>query len=459
MVKSKSNMRITLLFLSLLLPVTTVHAEEPLTYRQCIEYAVQHNLNLQKDRLAVESAVQSKREVVGALLPQLSASAGFTDNIQKTKITMPNFVNDMLPEPMRDPNASKYMSVTMGTDLSANWGLSVAQQVFNYSLISAVGIAKVAGEMAEAGVEITTNDVVAQTATLYFNSQVLEYAISQFDKSITLMENSEKMMTVFHENGVIRKVDLDQIIVAKTNMETQKMDLELALEVQKKLLKLQMGYEMNDPIEIEPFDADRMEEFIYSHSLSNFDVYEQLPYKMVKYQQDMLGYQKKSAIGEVLPTLVLTGSYSHNYLGDDFKGPTYQHFPVSMVMLNLKVPIFTGLSKTAKIRKAEIEIRKAQRDEQLLIQSLTMGYGNARSQFDQNMRTVEAQHRNKDLAMEVMDVTQKNYEEGLSSLSDLLNANSSFIQAQMNYTNALNKCIEAFINLKKTDGTIQEIIK
>lgn len=450
-------MRRIILFLSLLLPAVVCQAREPLTYRQCIDYAIEHNLSLQKDRLAVESAYQSKREVVGGLLPQLSASAGFTENIQKTRITMPNFVNDMLPEPMRDPNASKYMSVTMGTDLSANWGVSLAQQVFNFSLISAVGIAKAAEKMAQTGVEISTDEVVAQTAKLYFNVQVLEYAIGQFDKSISLMEDTGKMMTVFKENGIIRKVDLDQIQVAKTNMETEKMNLELAMDVQKKLLKLQMGYDMDSDIALYPLDADKLESLVRNRTRNTFDVYSQLPYKMVKYQQDLLGAQKRAAIGEVLPAIVLTGTYSHNYLGDDFSGPTYQHFPVSMVMLNLKMPIFTGFSKNAKIKKANIELQKAQRDEQILVQSLTMGYGNARKQFDQNMKALETQHMNKDLAMDVMTVTEKNYSEGISSLSDLMNANNSLIQAQMNYVQALNKCIEAFISLKKADGTIQDL--
>jgi len=303
------------------------------------------------------------------------------------------------------------------------------------------------------------DDVVAQTASLYFNVQVLEYAIEQFDKSISLMDESHRMMSVFLDNGIIRKVDLDQIQVSKTNMETEKMNLELAMGVQKKLLKLQMGYEMTNDITLLPLDTDQIENLIYSRTQNTFDVYSQLPYKMVKYQQNILGYQKKAAVGETLPVLVLTGTYSHNYLGDEFRGPTYQHFPVSMVMLNLKVPIFTGFSKNAKIKKANIELQKAQRDEQLVVQSLTMAYDNARMSFDQNMRSVEAQHENKDLASEVMTVTEKNYHEGLSSLSDLLNANSSFIKAQMNYVNALNKCIDAFIKLKKADGTIQEITK
>jgi len=347
----------------------------------------------------------------------------------------------------------------MGTDLSANWGFSLSQQVFNFSVFSAIGIAKAAEDMAMTGIDISMDDVVAQTVSLFFNVQVLEYAISQFDKSIELMDDSQRMMTVFLENGIIRKVDLDQIKVSKTNMETEKMKLELAMDVQKKLLKLQMGYEMTEDINLKSLDTDQLESLIYAQSHNEFDVYSQNPYKMIKHQQNMLNFQRKAAIGEVLPALVLTGSYSQNYLGDQFKGPTYQHFPVSMVMLNLKVPIFTGFSKSAKIKKTALDIQKAQNDELLLIQSLTMGYGNARKQFDTNMRAVEAQHQNKELAEELMRVTEGNYHEGLSSLSDLLNANSSFIQAQMNYVTALNNCVDAFIELKKADGSIQEIVK
>ena len=54
-------------------------------------------------------------------------------------------------------------------------------------------------------------------------------------------------------------------------------------------------------------------------------------------------------------------------------------------------------------------------------------------------------------------MTEFNYGEGISSLSDVLNATSSLIEAQMNYVNALSGCMSAYIELKKTDGTIGEI--
>ena len=432
---------------------------KPLSLKECLDYSTQNNVALQKDRLGIEEAMQSRREIVGSLLPQLNASAGYTYNIQKTTIAMPNFVNSMMPEPMRDPNAAKYMTVTMGMDLSANWGLSLTQQILNFSLFNAVGIAKAGEEMAKLGADADSDDLLTKTATLYYNAQVLQYAIGLFDDNLAVMDRMASIMDVSRENGIVRKVDSDRISVTKTNLETERLSMERAFDVQKNLLKLQMGFPMDEDISLEPLDIDKLEAVIMSEGLNGFTVEDQLPYKMLKQQQKMLSLQKKSAIGETLPMLSLSANYSENYMGDHFYGETYHHFPVSMVTLNLRVPLFTGMSKNAKIKKAGIQLEKAQLDEQMLVQSLTMANSNARMQFEQNRSTIESQKRNKELALDVLEVTEKNYNEGISTLSDLLNASSSLIQAQMNYINALNSSVKAYLDLKKANGTINEIIK
>lgn len=432
---------------------------KPLSLKECLDYSTQNNVTLQKDRLGIEEAMQSRREIVGSLLPQLNASAGYTYNIQKTTIAMPNFVNSMMPEPMRDPNAAKYMTVTMGMDLSANWGLSLTQQILNFSLFNAVGIAKAGEEMAKLGADADSDDLLTKTATLYYNAQVLQYAIGLFDDNLAVMDRMASIMDVSRENGIARKVDADRISVTKTNLETERLSMERAFDVQKNLLKLQMGFPMDEDISLEPLDIDKLESVIMGEGLNGFTVEDQLPYKMLKQQQKMLSLQKKSAIGETLPMLSLSANYSENYMGDHFYGETYHHFPVSMVTLNLRVPLFTGMSKNAKIKKAGIQLEKAQLDEQMLVQSLTMANSNARMQFEQNRSTIESQKRNKELALDVLEVTEKNYNEGISTLSDLLNASSSLIQAQMNYINALNSSVKAYLDLKKANGTINEIIK
>ena len=453
--------RIISLFLLLALPlgISAQNFGGPLSLKQCLQYAVENNTSLQKDRLGMESAAQSRREITGALLPQLNGSGSFTYNIQKTAIAMPNFVNSMMPEPMRDPNAPKYMTVTMGMDLSANWGVSLTQQLLNFSLFSALQIAKGAEEMARSGVEADTQDVIARTASLFYNAQVLEYSMGLFDESLEVMKRMEGIMEANRELGIVRKVDADRLSVARVNMETEKTALAQALEVQKNLLKLEMGFPMTDEIVLEPVDMDAVEELISRESARFFEVDRQLPMQMLRQQQNMLRLQRKSAVAEALPAFTLSGTYSQNYMGDHFYGETYHHFPVSMVSINMRMPLFTGMSKAAKVKKANIEIEKSLRDEQMLRQTLTMGYSNARMQMDQNRNSLESQKRNKELALDVLRVTESNYNEGIANLSDLLNASSSEIQAQVNYVNAVNSCIKAYLDLKKAEGTISEIMK
>ncbi|MBQ0127753.1 MAG: TolC family protein [Bacteroidales bacterium] len=431
----------------------------PMSLKQCLDYSLENNAALQKDRIGVEIANQSRREILGSLLPQLGASSQFTYNIQKTRFAMPNFINEMMPEPLRDPDAPKYMTVTMGMDLSANWGVALTQQIVNFSLFNAVGIANAAEEMAQMGRMADVDDVISKTATLFYNAQILEYSLGLFDESLAVMERTSGLMEANRELGIVRTVDADRIAVARTNLETEKQSLRQALEVQKNLLKLEMGFPMDQAIDIAPVDIDRIESMIFLECMPRFNVEEQLPFRIFRQQKEMLALQRKAAVAEVLPVLVFNANYSTNYMGDHFYGETYNHFPVSMLSVSLKFPIFTGMSKTAKVKKAGLELQKAEYDERMLVQSLTMGYNNARMQMDQNRSTICSQKRNKDLAQDVLRVTEANYNEGLANLSDVLNASSSLIQAQMNYINALSNSVKSYIDLKKADGTISEINK
>ncbi|MGI6313342.1 MAG: TolC family protein [Candidatus Cryptobacteroides sp.] len=440
-------------------PAKESTAQKPFSLKECLDYAVEHNDKLQKDKLSMESAIQSKREIVGALLPQINAFSGLNYNIQKTTIAMPNFVNSMMPAAMQDPNAPKYMTVTMGMDYGANWGGSISQQIVNFSLFNALNIADLSGEMTEIGAKINTEDVIAQTAGLYYSIQVLTYAVELFDESIALMDRTLQMLEVNKASGLMRPVDVKQLSVNKINLETEKLSMIQAIDIQKNLLKLQMGFPMDEKIELPPINIKNMEEEILTNALTAFDMSSQLSFKMFKSRQKMLDLQYKAAVYGTLPMLSLSANYAMNYMGDDFKGETFHKFPVSAISLNLRVPIFTGLSKTAGIKKAQIERQKSLRDERSLSQSLAMAYGNALMSLEQSRKIMDSQKRNKEMAQEVFDVIENNYKEGISSLSDLLNANSALIRSQMNYVNALSGCMKAYIDLKKSNGTISEIKK
>lgn len=447
--------RVLLIFL-LFLPAMTF-CQTTFTLKQCLDYADENNRKLQKDKLGLETSRLERKELVGSLLPQVSASGGITYNIEKTTFAMPNFMNSMLPPAMQDPDAPRYMTVTMGMDYAANWGAALSQQILNFSLFNALAIVKSTKEMTELNVEESRSDMIAQTVSLYYNIQILEYALTQFDATLEIMDSLLTIMEVNEEVGMVRQVDVGRVTVQKFNLETERTSIKQALEIQKNLLKLQMGFPISDSIQLTELDTGSIEEQLHSIRYSFFNLSDLPAYRIMEQQNTLAELNLRGAKSQNLPVITLTANWSMNYMGDDFSGETFNRFPMSMVSLNMRLPLFAGMSGNVRIRKAKVEIMKSHQDRQQMEQALAMGYSNARIQLDKNLQTIVSQRKNMDLAREVFEITKSNYSEGISSLSDLLNTSASLIQAQMNYVNALNNCMKAYIDLKRADGTINEL--
>ncbi len=273
------------------------------------------------------------------------------------------------------------------------------------------------------------------------------------------MDRTVRILEANGEIGLARPVDIRQIAVNRTNLEAEKESMMQAIVIQKNLLKLRMGFPMDGEIELAEMDVEEMESLLFRENPGAFDVSGLLPFRIFKARQKMLDLQYRSAVYETLPALSLNAHYNMNYMGDRFRGETFRHFPVSALSLNLRFPIFTGLSKSAGIRKAKIEKEASLLEEEMLARSLSMAYGNALSSLEQSLTTMESQRRNREMARELFTVVEGNYREGLASLADLLNADAALIRAQMNYVNALGGCMKAYVELKKADGTISEITR
>lgn len=450
-----------MLVLGLLLLSVTGHAQEGYTLQQCLGYAVEHNSNVKKSAYDREKAERARQEVLGALLPQISGSAGLNDNLKKAKFIMPNFMNNFLPEKMRDPNASEYMTIEMGTKYSANAGLALNQQLLNMSLFNTLDIAKVSKQMAELGALSTEEDVIAQTATLYYGVQITQYAASQMLRSVELVEQMLRMMEVNYASGLVKKVDVDRLRVNLTNLKTQQSAIESGLEVQKNLLKLQMGFEVTEPIIVPALDLSLMaQQEIAAVGSPTFDPIRHIAYRQMQQRERMAELQERAKKYEYLPTLSLALNLQYNHMSDQlFGGATNYGYPTAMVGVSLRMPIFSGGSRLAKVRESHLDLLKAQEDLHALDQSLRMANLNASLKLRDTRRTIALQRDNQALAEQVLDLAQKNYSLGVASLSDVLNASQSLVQAQMSYASALGDYMKAFIDLKKSRGEIRDLME
>lgn len=436
----------------------TVKAKS-LSLTECIEYALEHNYNLKKTNYDIEKAKLSNSEMLGALMPQINGSASFNDNLKKAKFIMPNFINSMMPPNMQNPNADKYMTIEMGTNYNFAAGISLNQQLINFSLFNALKIGKTTANLSILGSEANIEEVIATIASLYYTIQATQYAVGQMEKSVKLMENMLKTLEISLENGLTKKIDVDRLKVNIVNLATQKNAINNAVETQKNLLKLQMGLDINEILDVTAIDIRNIDDLTTLCTIPDFVINKQVAYKIVNERLNMAKHIKKSAIYENIPTLSLIANYQVNGVSDNFFNSNSNYwYNTSIVGLNLRVPIFGGLSRSAKIKQTIVDEYKTKEEAVIIEQSLKMAYKNARIKLDETRLSLSMQHENQKLAEDVYNVAESNYSEGISPMTDMLNASQSLIQAQLNYSNALTDYMKAFVELKKTSGEIRDLL-
>ena len=131
---------------------------------------------------------------------------------------------------------------------------------------------------------------------------------------------------------------------------------------------------------------------------------------------------------------------------------------MASVSLNLRVPIFNGFATRARVRQADISIRKLNEDISSTKLSLSLAYENSKTQINNSIITLSSQKENVELAQQVYSNTQNNYNNGLATLTDLLTAENSLTEAQNNHSSALLDYKVAEIQLIKAQGTLKSLL-
>ena len=88
-------------------------------------------------------------------------------------------------------------------------------------------------------------------------------------------------------------------------------------------------------------------------------------------------------------------------------------------------------------------------------QSIDFQAAQARTSLKNAILETQSQHRNLDLAVDVLDLARKKYKAGVGSNLEVTQAQTDQLNAQTNYFNALLDIINAEADLKKALGLLK----
>ncbi|MFC3197020.1 TolC family protein [Parapedobacter deserti] len=428
-------------------------AQEVLTLKDALNYALNNSEAVRKARLEIENGKHVVAETRASALPQIEAVSTLTNNL-----LVQQFV---LPAEFMGGTPGEFIAIAAGQTWNAMSQVQLNQQIFNQQVFTGLKAARSSAEYFRIAAQLAEENLIQQVATNYYQVIITRQQLQVIDANIERVSQLETTTSSQYELGLAKKIDLDRIKVNKSNLLAQREQLVYAITQQQNLLKYYMGMPIAQEIVIPGTEAERLErEAVASLEDGDFRVERLLDFQVLKKQEELLGLQRKAYLAEYYPTLSLSGNYMYNTQSDRFNlyTPRALSFDMSAVTLNLRIPIFDGHARRSRVRQADVELQKIHEDLRSTSNALTMAYENAKIQIKNSLNTIETQRTNKEFAEEVFNSTQNNYQNGLASLTDLLTAETDLVVAQNSYNEALLNYKVAQIELVKSNGQIKSLV-
>ncbi|MDQ6477646.1 TolC family protein [Dyadobacter sp. LHD-138] len=450
--KNEQFIRSGILSLAMFFSIISVSAQDAsYTLQEAVDYAIKHNVNIKSAQLDAVSAEARIGEIRGSGLPQVTANLNLSDNVIIQRV--------FLPANFADPNASPDappVAVQFGVKYSGSASATLNQLIFSGSYFIGLRAAATYRELASKSVTQSKVTVAEAVTKAYYSAQVAEERAKVLDLNIARVDSLKRETEIMNKGGFVELLDVNRLEVQINNLITERQKVQNLIELSYTLLKYQMGMPMTESIKLEDrFDDLSIEALKSEFSVTAVNYNSRIEYSLLDTQFKLAGLDLKNIRSGYLPTVSASFGYGHNNgrnsLPDLFGTKWFNN---SVLALNVNIPIFDGFTKKYQVQQKKVALDKVKLSQTLLEQSIDLESRQAATNIKNAYATLETQRRNVDLAKEIVRVSKIKYKEGVGSNIEVINAESSFKEAQTNYYSALYDFLISKVDLSKAKGEL-----
>lgn len=417
---------------------------------QAVDFAIKNNINVKNAQLDAVSAEARIGEIRATGLPQVSANFNLTDNVIIQKV--------ILPANIFDPSAPEGATAALpfGIRYSGNAAATLNQLIFNGSYFVGLKAAATYRELAQKSISQSKVTVAENVTKAYYSAQVAEERAKVLDLNISRVDSLLGETKAMNQNGFVELLDVNRIEVQINNLQTERQKVQNLIELSYALLKYQMGIPVDEPIKLtDDINNVDIEALRAQTTLNQFDYGNRIEYSLLNTQERLAELDIRNTRSGYLPSVSASIGYGHNNgrnsFVDLFKTTWFNN---SAISLNVNIPIFDGFMKRYQIEQKKLALDKVKNSRTLLKQSIDLESRQADVNLKNAFATLETQKRNQELAAEIVRVSKIKYKEGVGSNIEVINAESSFKEAQTNYFAALYDLLIAKVDQTKAKGEL-----
>lgn len=412
--------------------------------KQAIDIAFANNYGLQADSLNITVTNYQNKQLLSGYLPQVSSSSKFNYNMQ--------IPSQMLPGAIAGQPEKDYIPVQFGTKYDATNGIQVTQNLYRKDLLIQLHAQDLYSNIAKTKYNLTKEDLIYKVADAFYGLQSSAENIRTTKADYKNLQDILAIAKAQFENGTLKKIDYESLQINVANKQSQLSQYQTQYDAQLFYFKYLLGIPANAAINVN--DSITLLPEVAINTENSFMQREDI--HLTKQMIQSKEVEMKSIKAEGLPQLstYLKYGYQSQFSNASKMFDNYYWSNSSTIGLSVTVSIFDGNNRKNRVNVARTQLQQLkwqsdyqQQQAHTELLSAAQTLNTSREQFNINAQNLV-------LAEKVFNSRRALYTEGVTTLVELLDAESELTQARNLYIQSLISVQTGTLDLHKANGTL-----
>ena len=412
-----------------------------LTLDSCLQLAQRNNPALRKSQLSVLRAEQVKSQALTKYFPQIQGTA-FGYHALHPIIDVG--IDDISNASVRDLLTTLYGNYGAALGLQNTFslfqhgymvGVTAIQPVFmGGKIVAGNRLAQVGVEAARLQAQITERDALEQVEESYWLVYGLQCKQSIIDDATRLVDTVYQIVSGAVEAGLALPSDLTKVEIRRDDIYRHQLQLESGIRLASQALALSVGLPLTETIQPADTLSDTIPDLMaMAQAADGLTPEAQLLQLQIRAAQ----LQRKMALADALPQLAVGANYSYsrwqnNFLRNGLGSPTGN----GAVFVTLTVPITAWWETGHKLKEHDYALEQARIDQAYIGEQLNLRTRQAYDRMAEAAAMWRLQQRTAEHARVAYEQTLVNYKAGMTTITELLQAQMAWTQAKADLTDA-----------------------
>ena len=410
---------------------------QKLSLQQAIELSIKNSNNLKIADAKLLQASADLQEARDRKLPNAAVSASYL-RLSSANVDLKSAQNSNRPSPKVNQAFYGIANVTMPL---------YAGKRIRYGVESAKYLEKAA----LLNVENDKENVVYNTMQAYTNLYKSSKTIVVIKENLNASVQRDSLFSRLEQNGILARNDLLKAQLTTSNIELSLFDAQNNFNIANINMAMMLGLPENTSFEIDSNfvnDTQQLKPFI---EMENMALQNRKDVQAIAFQKKAAGVGVKVAKSEAYPTIALTGGY---IAADIPKLITVTN--AINIGLGVQYNIASLWKNNTKLTQARVRELQLNATEALLNDGIKLQLNKDYQNYLFAKKKIELYDKSIAQATENYRITKNKYDNNLVTITELLEADVSLLQAKLNASVAKADAALAYNKILSTAGTLSK---